>query len=202
VKHRIVGLVILIALAVIFLPFLFQHNVSMNPHDQTPADAVSSQTVHNQQRIALKPNSVATPAQHYQTTPVKRVVVHHQKTAARQHHPQRVSHQPVKHAGTAKPSHPKKTQSVAKHPKLKLPSLPNGWLVQVGSFSNKVNAERMVQKLRNKGYSAYVHEEHHRHALIRQVQVGPAISRAKAEQLRKKLYKEFKLKGYLIKYNV
>ena len=227
-KHRIVGIVILIALAVIFLPFLFQHNVSMNPHAQKESNVAVKQRADSQQNIALKPNLAAAPATHFQTAPVTRVVVHQsqQRSAASApvkaasaskktthqvaHHtttPNKPAHHSIvqpaaKAAHKAKPTHVRKTHAVSKPPKLTLPSLPKGWLVQIGSFSNKANADHMVQKLRKKGFTAYVHEQHHGHTVIRAVQVGPAINRAKAEQLRKKLYQAFKLKGYLIKYNV
>jgi DedD protein len=65
-----------------------------------------------------------------------------------------------------------------------------GWAVQLGSFSNAENAERLAAELRTRGYKAFVSRfESGGQARLR-VRVGPEQDRARAEQLAERLRRE------------
>jgi DedD protein len=61
-----------------------------------------------------------------------------------------------------------------------------GWMVQIGSFANRANAERLAQELRGQGFRVGVSRGSGGRRLYR-VQVGPAHDRSAAEQLAAKL---------------
>lgn len=76
---------------------------------------------------------------------------------------------------------------------------PEAYAVQLAIFSNKENAKVLMERLRSKGYDAYVREAFGEGNRIR-VLVGPRIERKKAEQLRDKLSAEFALNGFIVPY--
>ena len=65
------------------------------------------------------------------------------------------------------------------------------WVVQVGSFGQAANAEKLVDQLKQQGYTAYRQQS----GKIHKVVVGPSISRDKASQLRDQIYKKTNIKG-------
>lgn len=63
-----------------------------------------------------------------------------------------------------------------------------GWLVQVGSFASRGNADRLARELKRKGYGAFVAESAgHGHKWYR-VRIGPERDRAAAAAVSKRLH--------------
>jgi DedD protein len=62
-----------------------------------------------------------------------------------------------------------------------------GWRVQVGTFGDKGNADRLVKRLRERGYSAASSATRRGDKTLYRVRVGPAADKAAAEQLRAEL---------------
>ena len=58
---------------------------------------------------------------------------------------------------------------------------PGAWAVQVGSFGSRENADRLVQRLRLKGYGAFITESPSRGRTWYRVRVGPERTRAAAD---------------------
>lgn len=77
----------------------------------------------------------------------------------------------------------------------------NDWTVQLGSFSNKVNAEKLIHKLKAGGYPAYLRVTHKNNQTITRAFMGPHHSRESAEKMLKKIEEPFNLKGIIIKVN-
>lgn len=86
--------------------------------------------------------------------------------------------------------------------KAKAAELANAWSVQLGSFSQKENAEKLVKELRSKGYAAYMHQAKSGKGSISRVYVGPELKREKAEAMATKLLETLNLKGVVVKYDV
>ncbi len=63
------------------------------------------------------------------------------------------------------------------------------WAVQLGSFSNKENAERMASTLRKQGYAAFISEVSTANGKMHRVRVGPQKDRPSAEQMAARLAK-------------
>ncbi len=60
---------------------------------------------------------------------------------------------------------------------------PQGWVLQVGSFSNAGNAERLVTELRGRGFAGFMEEVDVRGKVLYRVLVGPEARREGADQL-------------------
>ena len=76
----------------------------------------------------------------------------------------------------------------------------SGWYVQVGSFSQKLNASRLGKRLTLSGYDSHVLKKTTATGYAYRVLVGPGASREQVEKLRDGLAKDLKLKGIVINY--
>nr|MBS0020812.1 SPOR domain-containing protein [Gammaproteobacteria bacterium] len=74
------------------------------------------------------------------------------------------------------------------------------WAVQLGSFSKRGNAVALRDRLQAQGYPAFVKPRAVRDAGLTRVYVGPEISREDARQLSRMLGKETKLSGLVVPY--
>lgn len=74
------------------------------------------------------------------------------------------------------------------------------WAVQVGSFNNRKNALGLKAKLQKKKYPAFVERIMKNNKPVYRVRVGPEISQKKAQAVKLKLKKEFKLDGLVVKH--
>ena len=63
------------------------------------------------------------------------------------------------------------------------------WAVQLGSFSNKENAERLASDLRKQGYAAFISEVTTGSGQMHRVRIGPQKDRPSAEQMASRLEK-------------
>ncbi len=80
---------------------------------------------------------------------------------------------------------------------------PTAWVIQLGTFSQKPNANRLVNKLRQKGYNAYIRSTTNSAGnQLTRVFVGPNINKNRLQQVSQQLRNQFKLNGVIIKYKV
>jgi DedD protein len=63
------------------------------------------------------------------------------------------------------------------------------WAVQLGSFSNKENAERLASDLRKQGYAAFLSRLETDKGVLHRVRIGPQEDRAAAEAIAARLAK-------------
>jgi DedD protein len=63
----------------------------------------------------------------------------------------------------------------------------SGWMVQVGSFASRQNAERLARELKSKGFAASVSESRGGGRNLYRVRVGPEADRAAAQAVLAKL---------------
>ncbi len=74
------------------------------------------------------------------------------------------------------------------------------WVVQLGSFSSKVNADKLNLNLRKSGFPAFVEPITQKGKTSYRVRVGPEILRADADTLLKKIKTKMKLEGIVLNY--
>ena len=182
-KQRLVGAVVLVALAVIFIPMLLSGGRDMEMPVFGSNVPERSTEIANIKHIDIKEM---------------------QKT---EHHPINPKRIPIA-KGLPEPKivKEKKDKSIVetiaklteedKKPVAKR----NVWAVQVGSFNNRTNALGLKDKLRKKKIHAFVERIMKSNKAVYRVRVGPEISRKKAEALKVKLKKEFKLSGLIVKH--
>ena len=77
---------------------------------------------------------------------------------------------------------------------------PVAWAVQLGSFSNKQNAMALRDRLRSRGYAAFVESAVSDRGEVTRVFVGPELERDKAVHAIELLREETKLKGIVVRY--
>jgi len=186
IKQRVVGGLVLLALAVIFIPMVLDFR---KDYDQ----------VINGTNIPPKPKDFRIETFELNETPqvevprlstaesVEETVSKHplvqQKRAADAAAPPPPP--PIERAATVKKSAP-------------VASSREGWTVQVGSFGSKANAQGLRDKIGKHGFTAFVDSVNVNGKLSHRVRVGPAVDKEKANSLKKKLQQEMSLKGLVI----
>ena len=75
----------------------------------------------------------------------------------------------------------------------------SGWAVQLGSFSNRQNAIALRDRLRAKGYPAFVMSTDNDRGAMTRVFVGPEPERARAAATIEKLERETNLRGMVVR---
>ena len=193
-KQRLVGAIVLVALAVIFIPLflsgerddgepLFGSKLPSKPDELT-----------NMQRQELE-HTVPPPAA---PSEIRTLVDRDSPPAA-------VTDTPTTPLSTPSdtPAATKKDKPVAPAPDpatadKPAPSGPHGWVVQIGSFSDKTNALKLRDKVRGQGFQAFVEAVTRSDGRVFRVRVGPEAERSKAEALQTQLASKAKVKGIVV----
>ena len=74
------------------------------------------------------------------------------------------------------------------------------WVVQVGSFLSKDNAEKLNQKVKKAGFRSFVNPTTQNNKIMHQVCLGPEYDEADAKNLLKEIKNKMKLDGIVKKY--
>lgn len=74
-----------------------------------------------------------------------------------------------------------------------------GWVVQLGTYGKTKNAQRLRDRLKSKGYSVYLEEVHLKQGRMTRVRSGPFGKEAKAEQIQAQIREEIDISGVVIK---
>ncbi|MDC3904345.1 SPOR domain-containing protein [Pseudomonas aeruginosa] len=195
-KQRIVGALVLIALAVIFLPMLFTREdesrqvvVEAPPRPQSPA--MPSVEVQPTEVPELQPGEEG----------IAPEIVEEGSPAAAGQPSQPIGGLPATPpAASLPPSQPQPPAAPPSPPpaekRLDANNLPQSWSVQLASLSNRARAEELQKTLRSQGYNAYIRSFDG----MNRVFVGPVIQRAEADRLRDQLSKQQKLNGFVVRF--
>ncbi|MEB0007500.1 MULTISPECIES: SPOR domain-containing protein [unclassified Pseudomonas] len=195
-KQRMVGALVLVALAVIFLPMLFSRqdetrrvSVDVPATPQTPATPqvqVDPVAVPEPQSLPQEPvptdEDLAQPKASSVPVPITTVT------------PSVATTQPVpavKPAAAQAPAKPAADPS-----RVDANGLSVSWSVQLASLSNRASADTLQKSLRAQGYNAYIRSSDG----LNRVFVGPLIERAEADRLRDQLSKQQKLNGLVVRF--
>ncbi|MCS3835878.1 DedD protein [Pseudomonas sp. JAI111] len=208
-KQRMVGALVLVALAVIFLPMLFsrqdeQRQVTVEapsaprapsvpqvqvdpvvvPEPQAlPEEPVPSDDEVAQPVVPAKPIAPAAPV----APAAKPVAPAPAPVPALAAKPSVAPSQPI----SAAPGKPDTTQS-----RVDANGLSVSWSVQLASLSSRESAESLQKDLRSQGYNAYIRTADGKNRVF----VGPLIERAEADRLRDLLGRQKNLKGFVVRF--
>ena len=80
--------------------------------------------------------------------------------------------------------------------------LPQGWVVRLGSFSDSENARNLVTRLQDAGYKAYSRVMRSSQDPLTGVFVGPWLDRRQVSEYQQKLQEEFSLAGLVVRYEL
>ncbi|UVM54436.1 SPOR domain-containing protein [Pseudomonas sp. B21-012] len=210
VKQRMVGALVLVALAVIFLPMLFSREDEMR---QVRVEAPEAPAAPTLPQVQVEPVQVPEP----QVLPEEPLIVE-QATA-----PVQAPSTPIAPAPAATPlptpapaapavaakpatpapakveAKPAATVAAATKPaagKIDANGLPVSWSIQMASLANRASADNLQKTLRSQGYNAYIRSAEG----MNRVYVGPLIERAEAERLRDVINRQQKLKGFVVRF--
>jgi len=167
-KHRLTGAIILVSVAVIFIPVILE-----GPDNEwAPLSHSIPEAPQLDYRVHMDvPEPIEAP-------PVTRPAVQ----------------KPAEPAVTAVPK-PEPEPVEQAQPAAKSLS---GWYVQVGSFSQELNASGLNKRLEISGYETRLQKTNSATGSIWRVMVGPGKTRSAAEKLRDQLASERQLKGIVI----
>jgi len=73
-----------------------------------------------------------------------------------------------------------------------------GWVVQLGSFSNQKNAEELREKLQKMAYQVFVEQINQDGQTVYRVRIGPQRQRGDADAIRDRLEHELQLKAMVL----
>lgn len=184
-KHRIIGAIVVVALAVIFVPMILGEREAPLPEAvSVPPEA--SQAAGEANKVAVTrvpppaPARAAEPATSQAAAGTPATAAPEAATAER------------KATATAKASSSTESKASA--------AASSGWVVQVGTFSNATNASRLEQKLRAEGQPVRAERVSLQSGKAVRLRVGPFRDRAAALKAQERIQKDVGVKGVVLAY--
>lgn len=198
-KQRIVGTVVLLAAALIFLPIIFDgegsyeaelsSRIPVPPLVPVLADPIPSRPVITadveQSAVAEEPAESVEETSPEETIAVADEVV-----------------EPESSADSGIPVEESEADFTQQVPDLAANGLPEGWSVRLGSFSDSRNADALLQRLLGAGYRAYVRMIDSSRGQLSGVYVGPWVDRSRVERYKAELQEKFQLAGLVVAYEI
>ena len=174
-KERVIGAIVLVVFAVLIVPVFL--------------DGPSGDTEFISESVSL-------PGQNAQGTRTQSVVLKRdrsqpvpQTVAEGKYIPPEKAQVPAKSTVNAPAKAAGTGESKSTQPKPASTSLTGMWAVQMGSFSQKENAERLVSDLRSDGFAAFLSQLNTSSGDLHRVRIGPQKDRASAESIAAQLSK-------------
>lgn len=193
--QRIVGALVLVALAVIFVPMLFNRD---DAGQQIAVDAPAMPETPAAPIIETQPVEVPEPAV---ALPEDYEIIE-EGSVAESNSPNPINPAPAE----VEPAPQAPVQAITTpppamvekpvEPRLDTANLPVSWSVQLASLSSRENAEKLQKTLRSQGYNAYIRSADG----MNRVFVGPLVERAEANRLRDQLQRQHKLDGFVVRF--
>ncbi len=229
-KQRIVGTVVLLALALIFLPIIFDGEgsyqaplssripeppvITLLPEPETvrPVMAIANEAI-----TVIADASPDLPPTTIETEPVADAVsdtvpaanapvaaAESSVPAASGNVVDTVEQVVEQLAGGNQIAEVGNTESITTReiPTLDANGLPQGWSVRLGSFADESNANNLMQRLLASGYRAYTRQSTSNGTRMTGVYVGPWLEQDLVRQYQKQLQEEFQLSGLVVRYEV
>jgi DedD protein len=193
IKERLVGAIVLVAIVVVVVPELLtgpRREAAANGSSAAPVRSVTIDLASGERGAITRPPLVA------QSSSAAAALQTNSPVALESSPPPATqSTQPVAAAAAA----PVPLASVPVKPAIAAPvsARPTaadggaeGWVVQLGSFSIRENAEHLASTLRGQKYAAFVVEFRGSGRILYRVRVGPEQDRARAEAIAARLAHE------------
>ncbi|MBU2705269.1 SPOR domain-containing protein [Zooshikella marina] len=219
-KQRVVGAIVLVAIAAIFLPWLFDEKTTYErvsaelppppPVIAEPDFVDEARAQAKKELAAINPNpeqaevvidepvldetTASTAA--LDTTSVS------EKTDAVSSEPNQDTQQVVEPSVAEQPAAKVVQQDNAEDkPSLDAKGLPISWTIQVGTFADSNNANSLVKKLQTEGYKAYSQKlPSNKHGVITRVFVGPRFTKKQLQPVVQALHEKWQLDGIIVRY--
>ncbi|MGF2685444.1 SPOR domain-containing protein [Marinobacter sp. DUT-3] len=202
-KQRIIGALVLVSLAVIFVPMLFDE-----PHSERTSNPIKIPEEPPFPEVdAPEPPEADAPAYRLEETDepepvadrdsqqVQRVEEPVEQAPEPQPEPEAAPEEPVSQpvADQSRPEPDDGEEPQQAGSAEYAGSLEGAWVVQLGSFGSADNARNLRNKVRDTGYSSHLQEIQRGDATLTRVFSGPFAEKAEAERAKKALDREFGL---------
>jgi DedD protein len=193
-KQRLIGAIVIIALAVIFIPMILEgpdDELSPRTQNMPPPPTIDYQT---EVELPVPEESTGPAGSHDDTATEQEVSAIPEPPTSQPEAVTSEAEAPARQAGPA----------VAKQPSPEMSSrtatsiTQGGWILQVGSFSQQLNALSLRDRLKKSGYQVSVKDVKGAGGTIYRVLIGPVSDRPSAEKLRDKLASEQKLAAMVL----
>ncbi len=196
-KHRIIGAIVVVALAVIFVPMI------LNEHEPPPElkdiSEIPSPGDTTETKVVVVPVPDAAMKNQPSSEPAPKAEI-----------PLTTVEQPATVVAAPAPP-PKVITPAAKAAPLKVKSqsssvvrtadkITKGWIVQVGTFSNIENAERLRAKLKSSGHAVYAENITIDNSKAVRLRVGPFREKTQAQKSMAQIQREVGLQSALQTY--
>jgi DedD protein len=179
-KERVIGAVVLVIIAVLIVP------IFLDGRSGDVENVQESITLPGQTGAGIEQKTVVLQRDREQPVPAPRKGDKPRNTTP--------TPQPAKVAEKPKadtPSVAKSAPTTSSGGTAAAPQSSTGmWAVQLGSFSDQANAERLAAGLRKEGYAAFLSQLKTDSGKLHRVRVGPQKDRAAAEAIARKLAKK------------
>ena len=193
-KQRIVGTVVLLSLALIFLPIIFDGQGSYEAPvtsriPDTPIISILPEPVQSRPVIVNDTQPIE-PAIAATVNLVEEVVSEIEEAAV------------IEEAAAEVEITESQAIFSREVPVLSDAGLPQGWSVRLGSFSDAENASNLLVRLQEAGYKAYTRDISSDQGSLTGVFVGPWLDRGQVNEYQRKLQEEFSLAGLVVRYEL
>lgn len=191
-KERIIGAVVLVVFAVLVVP-IFLDGTSDEEQIVSEAVTLPGQNSQNrtQQTVVLdRDRSVPVPASRT-PTPAASEALPEPLSQPQEEAPaeQQVAVAAPEQEPVEEEAAPATTADIPAPTPAVASSATGMWAVQLGSFSNKENAERLAASLRDQGYAAFLSQLNTDSGSLHRVRIGPQKDRDSAEAIAAQLAK-------------
>lgn len=180
-KHRIVGAIVLVALVVIFVPMILSEREPPPELKGMREPQPRTETAETKVVVTPVPTEEVKPKESSEAVKVVQVPVEPKPV------PETKPALPAEKPAEAKKPEPAPAKPAAK--------IENGWMVQVGTFSNTQNALRLRDRLKSLGHSVHTDSITVSGKKALRLRVGPFADRAKADKAQAQIRKETGVNG-------
>lgn len=186
-KHRIIGAVIVVSLAVIFVPMILDRREA--PAELSASDEASAGGAQTgESKVVVTP---VRPEPRKQTAKVE--VPAPAPSAARPTTPETAS-------SGAPSGQPAAVAKPARKPESKTAALKDSWMVQVGTFTNSANATRLEEQLKKHGHPVRTERVALDSGNAVRLRVGPFADKALAVKAQAQIHKQVGVQGVVLAY--
>ena len=186
-KQRIIGALVLVSLAVIFVPMMFDE-----PHSERKTSTIQIPEEPPFPEVDVPEPETVDPPDYYieeETQPVE-PGVEDIPAAQPEETEEDAGKSPEPEPAPQEQTEPAKSEPVkAEFTR----SLEGAWVVQLGSFGSSGNASRLREKVRARGYNSHLQSVQRGDTQLTRVFSGPFAEKAEAEKVKQELDEAFSL---------
>lgn len=196
-KERIIGAVVLVLAAVLVVPIFLDGSADDEEIVRTSVTLPGQNNQETQQQTIVlnRDRSRPVPTTGTVTAPAASGAAEQSANTAANNTPEVAQPEPVALKPVDPPPDEEKPAVAASAPSQAAPAVTAAtsstgmWAVQLGSFSNAENADKLATSLRDQGYAAFLSQLNRNGSALHRVRIGPQKDRDSAEAIAAQLVK-------------